>query len=298
MSTKTISITEVLYPIISVLSQGQKHLETTNLWVGINEKQKEFLAKYQGLFSQADSLKEIESLVSENVETINKFLKDHGFDIQLVLDNSGLPTFYVASILNVLVEWIQAGEITEIKSAGQTYPAFELKTEANRVSLIKRANHAQPIIEIQTKTQDIVCLTIYDGDQSKLEDLTNLIQAISVSSGSPCFDYSGVVIPMIDYNQEVDISWILKMEIKDKGGVPWFISQAKQQTKFRMNEKGARAESAVAAAITMRCCIMPPKPKLIIDKPFLLWIKRPGLDLPLFAGYFTQDSWKRPKNLD
>jgi hypothetical protein len=35
----------------------------------------------------------------------------------------------------------------------------------------------------------------------------------------------------------------------------------------------------------------------IIDRPFLLWIKRNGLEFPLFAALLCEDVWKEPKEL-
>ncbi|MDO8598851.1 MAG: hypothetical protein Q7S02_01975, partial [bacterium] len=60
---------------------------------------------------------------------------------------------------------------------------------------------------------------------------------------------------------------------------------------------GARAESAVAIAVTRGGSFEKPKPDLVIDQPFLCWIRRPGCRLPLFVGYFDTDSWKDPGSL-
>ncbi len=107
-----------------------------------------------------------------------------------------------------------------------------------------------------------------------------------------------VVFPMIEYNEVVDISWIRGMAARVPDGLPWYISQALQQTKFRMNEIGVKVESAVAMGMRLGYCPgPPPKPDLIIDKPFLLWISRPGMSHPLFIGYFVEKDWKRPEKL-
>ncbi len=54
----------------------------------------------------------------------------------------------------------------------------------------------------------------------------------------------------------------------------WKVLQALQETRFSMNEKGARAQSAVVVEIAPRS--MPTKSQLVIDGAFYLWIERPG----------------------
>ena len=64
-----------------------------------------------------------------------------------------------------------------------------------------------------------------------------------------------------------------------------------------MNEIGARAQSAVA--MTLRCASVMAEPKpIVIDRPFLLWIDRQGVDTPLFSGIFAEDVWEEPEGLD
>lgn len=71
------------------------------------------------------------------------------------------------------------------------------------------------------------------------------------------------------------------------------IRQALQETRFQMNEKGARAQSAVAIEICVKC-IQQPTPTFDITEPFYIWIERPGMSVPLFAAYVDQVDWKEP----
>jgi len=75
---------------------------------------------------------------------------------------------------------------------------------------------------------------------------------------------------------------------------PAIITQALQQTKLRMNEEGARAQSAVAIGV-LRGCL--PTYDYVIDWPFLFWITRPGISKPLFVAYVTEDDWKNPGDI-
>lgn len=48
----------------------------------------------------------------------------------------------------------------------------------------------------------------------------------------------------------------------------------------------------------MRSMASLPKPDLVIDRPFLCWIERPGIPVPLFLGHITEEDWKSPGSLD
>ena len=93
----------------------------------------------------------------------------------------------------------------------------------------------------------------------------------------------------------VDISWLQGLNTTDQKNLPWNISQAMQQTKFKMNCQGARVKSAVAIAVRMCASVMPNI--YTIDKPFLLWIEREGLDIPIMYAYLDKDTWKNPWSL-
>ncbi len=137
-------------------------------------------------------------------------------------------------------------------------------------------------------------MTIVDNPPSGFE-LVDLVNGIE-GDMQPLYNYDAVIFPMITYDQEVDISWIKRLYTIGNDGRIAKITQALQQTKFRMNEKGAKVESAVAMVVT-RECVMMSKPDLVIDRPFVLWIRRPGLSQPFFVGYFTKETWKKPESL-
>jgi hypothetical protein len=137
---------------------------------------------------------------------------------------------------------------------------------------------------------------------SKLEGLDLLEKCKGISDkGGESYKWGGLVFPMVDLDQEVDIEFFLEMffagtgtKTGDKGY--YKIKQAKQQTKFKMNHIGAKAESAAAFGFAFECVSMP-KPDLVINKPFYAWMTRKGLDVPYFAGYIDTSDWKDPGEL-
>jgi hypothetical protein len=107
----------------------------------------------------------------------------------------------------------------------------------------------------------------------------------------------GVAFPMVTYDEMVNISWVKGLATSNDPNSGWAVAEALQQTKFRMNEFGARVESAVA--MSFRCmAACAPDPWVVIDRPFILWIERKGIGMPLFCGSFSEDAWSNPGGLD
>jgi hypothetical protein len=290
------SQTTTLYPIVAILAEAEKVqlIKSNPTWQPKNDLQAEFLAKYYS-DGRADikNIPEIESIASWKVEEVNEFLRSRGYNFSL--QPTHLKSLAVASILNLLVNWTEEGEATTIKDVEEKeYPAVRLPD--NHVAFYSSLNHGQPIACLQTKSGDEVFLTIQDEPLANFQ-LLEKIQLLS-QSFRRSLDYSGIIFPMVDYDRRVDISWLLKISTLDIDNNPVFIDQIIQQTTLKMNEKGARVKSVVAASIVFTASADDFKPYLIIDKPFLIWFRREGLSLPLFAGYMTQEDWKKPANLD
>ena len=289
------SQTCVTYPIVAALLEAERHLKSeVGIW-GLDTKNHDMQAWFYDSYlsvcrGEISDLDEIKTKVSKKADVLNKFLKDNGFSIQL--DPFDPDGFGVVSILDVLVKWIKEGIVTDVECDGTKYPAVRLN---EGVSVHKSPNHNYPVAKINTKGgKDFVCMTILDEQKADFElvDLAIEISKSLVQDSS----YGSVVFPMINLNQEVDISWLLGMTILDEKGKNFFISQAKQQTKLRMNQHGARVESAVAIGMRKGCAVA--KKELVIDKPFLIWIEREGLQKPLFVGHLQTNCWKNPGSLD
>ena len=177
-----------------------------------------------------------------------------------------------------------------------TFPAVKLNaSEDNVVRFIDKSIHQFPIAGINTKSGDRVRMSVLgsiDKETFSISEKVEQLKKVAVRKNMGSCD--GVIFPMVDYNRQVDISWIKGMETGTKDD-DYFIAQALQQTMFRMNEKGARARSAVAMMLCRKCAS--PDDWIKIDKPFILWIERPGVDIPLFIGVFAEDVWKTPAEL-
>lgn len=294
MSTRTSTV----YPVLGCLQAIEDFLGLHKpdlgpcSWTPKTNGQQAFLKKYGSNIRETKQLDFLTSAASWQTENINRFLREHGFTIQLTpSDEPG--AFAVACILDVLLKWIAAKD-TFLQSGNVSYPAISIKGE-DGVSAVALPN-GNHLVSIRTKTDDVVSITMTSEPPPSVFGIpAKIYEVLEQAKDGYAVTVGSVTFPMVDLDVREDISFIVGLET----GNGYYIHEALQQTKYRMNEEGARAQSA--AAMGARCCmITAPEPKLniIIDKPFLLWIRRPTTKLPVFSGYFEQDSWKRPANLD
>ncbi len=286
------STTNTTYPIVAALVKAEDILGPNRQWQPVNATQSRFLKEFFASCRGEVGIPEIESIASWNVEVINRFLSERGFSIQLeALDDD---TFGVASVLDLLVEWMVEGIATTVTTSNmKSYPGVRI--DAKGISFFTVPGHSNPIAQIHTKNGDRVYLTMM-SDQPEGFDLVARAEELTTGRKA-CHVYGDLVFPMVDLDQRVNISWLLDMmTTRQNTGQRAWISQALQQTKLKMNQTGAHVKSAVAIAVSLEMFIQP-KPDHVINQPFLVWFERDGLSKPLFVGHITTDNWKNPGDL-
>ena len=284
--------TVVTYPLVAALVKAEDILGKNWVWTPINGMQSRFLADFFRVCrNEVLGIPEIQSIASWSAEEINTFLGRRGFDSQLQPFDSS--TFGMASVLDLLVEWVRKGKKTRVKCVldQQWYDAARLK---NGITYLRSSLHPHPIAAIATKTGDVVYMTKLD-DAPDGFDLVALAEQLANLSHR-VHEFGGLVFPMVDLNQQSEVSWILNMRTSTDDRPEAYISQAVQQTILKMNEKGARVKSASGGGVIV-LGTPKEKPDIFIDAPFLVWFKRPLLNKPLFVGYIATEDWKNPGSI-
>jgi hypothetical protein len=286
------SSTTVIYPIVTALVKAEEIIGPERAWQAVNSTQALFLSEFFASCRQESlSIAEIESIASFTADDINRFLRERGFRIQLAPFRRGGNgrELGIASVLDLLVDWFRPGTGTIVRGQdGKFYPAAHLGGAGS--SFHQAAHYRYPVAQLQTVSGDLVYLTRLESAPADFE-LLRIVQQLS-GSLQPIYDYRGVVFPMVDLKQEVDISWLLNLKTTSAEGEPVEVTQALQETHLAMNQEGARAKSAVALEVQITSTS--PEAALVIDGPFLVWFQRPGLTKPLFVGYITEEDWKNP----
>jgi hypothetical protein len=281
-----------IYTIVTAIKRAEEIMHLRKNWKSINKTQVHFLEDFLEI-CRKDNLKEIVLEVSDRADVINEFLKNKGFSI--MLQPFPANTLGFASVLDLIVEWLSLGEkvIIDAKNGGR-YDGVRIKKDI--VDFFESTVHGYRhiVAGIQTKSGDVVFITVPEEPVEGL-DLVELADDIFRNMDMLPGIYEGIRFPMVDVDITNDIGWLKGLSTTNETGIPVEITQAIQKVKIKMNEKGARFQSATAIAVTFKCVKMPQD--LIIKEPFLVWVGRHELEKPLMAAFVTEESWKNPGNL-
>jgi len=285
----------VVWPIVSALWAAIGFVGHDVSLLSINPVQQAFINRYVIKQDVLDHFKphELRSWASTDIGYLNDVLKEEGYDI--CLQETPDTAFGVVSILDIAVQWPCKGEPAALTSAqdNRTYPMVIMEPYKRNFHFEYKSAHYCPIVYCRTTTDDVVCMAMLNEVDQQLDAsaMLELIDKINncTTINKVLLRYDRLIFPMIKYESTVALGWLKGLRIGDYH----LIDQAVQQTKFSMDEVGAHAQSAVAAIIEEEMGKM--HYDFIIDKPFLLWIMRPGVQDPIFAAYLPCSCWQDPK---
>ncbi len=260
-------------------------------WKAINPDQQTAVTTLAALRSEHKKFanNELQGVGGNDAAVLNRILEEWGWDIRLTPFNP--QEVGAVAQIDVKVEWVKPGVEDAIWIKDAKFPAFKL---SRGVTFFKRAG-LKTGVQLETVSGDLFFAEPFEGQPPSGLGLIEYAKSFATSTISPLDGHrydNSVVLPCIDYHEEVDSDWLKKMETRAVRR--WEISQAKQQSSFRMNRFGARGKSGVAIAATTLSARPAP---LVFNKPFIAVTIRPGVSVPLFVTYLGYDSWKEPKEL-
>lgn len=286
------STTAVMYPIVSALIKAEEILGRNRLWrfEEGNKLQERFLAEFFGpCRSERFSTEEMETIVAWEAEKINQFLAERNIDVRL--KEFGPNSFGLASIQNMEVKWRTEGVATQLQdSTGKSFPAVNLVDD--ELQFYRSDHHAHPICRVPTTSGYDVFMTKFDQSLEHF-DLIAMAEELTLSRSPTYGEFGGLTFPMVDLNQEVDVSWLLNMYTFRELGGRAFIAQALQQTILKLDRLGAKVRSAFTAETALESKHIE-LPQMLIDSSFMCWFVRQHMRKPLFVGHITQDDWDQP----
>jgi len=254
-------------------------------WNPINEQQRRYLEIFEIARTEVGSIPEIEAKGSFVAEVLNAFLRVHGFSIEL--EAFAPDEFGVAAVFEVVLAWLETGKAhTIVRTDGKTYPGVLLEHDLPAFTV---PGHENPVIRLPTKTADIVYMTMIEKQADECAMIATARQCMATRQQTRT---TQVLFPMVDLDVKVALGWLKGMWTLPQSGPQLKVTQALRQTKVKMNEEGVRIQEAAAVGIAFAAVVLPHRH--VIDRPFLMWAERPGLSLPLFVGYITEEDWKKP----
>lgn len=293
LTDKTTTI--VTYPIAAALMAAEEFVIDSSGWNPVKVIQRDFLERfYTPCREEIPTIKEIKSIAHIDVEVVNNWLKEHDFAIQLdPFDENG---FGAAAMLDLLGLWLVKGKQTQIAvDDGTKYPGVRMDTGFTFNTV---GGSSDLVVALETGDQDVVYMMMNEKVPAGFE-MVSYVEEIMQNMTPVQRDYNAVAFPMIDLDEEGTLEWLLQLQLlipQDRFPF-YFIQQALQQTKLKMNQEGYRIKSVAAMAMVLGAAPSE-SPPYFINQPFLMWITRPGLSRPLFVAYLNTDVWKDPSGLE
>lgn len=236
------------------------------------------------------SATELRGWVSRDAKELTRIAQSEGFNVPF---NFGGNDLGLLAILQVAVKWLEEGIVKELTIQGRSVDGAKLTKGIEKAEL---KSYKYPIYRIQarpneqTKLTDVVYLCEADQELRGFA-LVEKIDGLRAALKDPkkiqrdFFRESQLTFPVTKIDIKEELEWLDNLTLTI-GGMPYYVSQAKQHAKFSMDEVGAEVE--VAFGVTGVKGGEPGK----ITEPFYVWIERPGCTVPIVYVYSTHDSWR------
>lgn len=277
------SISYSTHPLAAALEKVLEIVKEEN-WSGSNNtKQQELLSLIRRNIPSKDfEALTMQTIASRSTEVINSFLASNGFDIKL--GELGPNDLGIASILKILMTWKESCEHRIKGQDGILYQGVKIKEE---IKLLDSPYSRGYIAQIHSLEGFDIYLTTIPAKPVDEQELFALACKMSKTKNYEIpAKLDSVSFPEVEMDNQPDLSWLLGMSAGQN-----VITQAVMQTKFKLDKTGAKAEAAVAIAVTRSFNLQ--KNDLMIDQPFIAWIEKPGIELPVFVAWCDYDSWKK-----
>ena len=248
--------------------------------------QRAFLDRYNGAARQdllllPDTL--VSALVTTDKDLLNSWFAEHGFpDMNIRIPGKGIA---IGTVFDLLVDWQVPGKKKEIyfeREGGgyDHYQGVEMEKEVNAFSGFEVQNYNYPMFRLETRQGWQVYLV--ETDDQNIPDSHLPARARSLlAMPRQLAHYEKVSFPAVVMSASVDISWLKGLEVAGFG-----IDEAVKKIRLRLDDKGARAESAVAFVSRSASSA-----GYTIRRPFYVIFYKDGLNFPPFVALAAPDVW-------
>lgn len=251
-----------------------------------NTVQERFLRDLHAAPEDLARCPELRACAFRSPEAMGRFMGARNDEARAVaepVDGSAIPRLYAASRLSLRWEWTsRATPLQDV--SGVEYPGIHHKG----VGAFDAEGHEHPIarVDLRNPAGDAVWCTIGPEPADEL-DLLATVTALRGRARRRSED-AKLTWPAVDLRAEPDIGWIVGLELSRDARV----AAAVQRCEIQIDECGGRVEARTSMIVALG--FERPAPHIVIDRPFLFWIERPGLALPLVAAWIAQGSWRLP----
>lgn len=244
----------------------------------INDEQKKFLSRISDY--NARKIPELKTEVFTDADKARAFIGDESIQLK-----GGIVA---ASTLEVKMNWLKEGQrrVVYRPSDESIWQGFRVDNhEFYQVSGFKH----EDIAKLITDSDDEVFIQRYCHDRTDL--LAHVMKQMSKMRKVEN-RYNDVRIP----NVKLDRTFVddtLNGLWFDIDGKKSEIKETINKVKLDMNFRGVEVKSVFYCNIGCYSEIVTDGPvEYTVDRPFIMWIHRKGMDFPYFIGYITEQDWE------
>jgi hypothetical protein len=250
--------------------------------------QYDILQSLIGEYNQDPKIKEIMSMVTKNVDDINRFFEKAGLSIRMTGSNDG-DNLYIGTVLKLIFKWVKSGIDTTITTENEE--RFKGFYFGEGIQLYVANGEERPTIaELKTQNGDSVFM-LYRPEGIKIEPIQGYLDTMSLRLMEEIYNpqrYTSVTGKLAAPN----IGFSGRANVNELTGV-WtgmgLITQCVAENMTVLNKEGGKVITGVGMEESLGISW---DPYLYINGPFVVWVVRPGHKLPIYCAYFAPDSWE------
>jgi len=240
-------------------------------------------------------IKDLNVKISFDAEKLNKMLKEANFSGSI--EELGINKMGFVSILDKTTRWLEVADKCKIQTKVGEKPGFRLRSK--EVGIYEVDGYKKSIlVRPYSKTENNIWFFLHDDPNIKGVEMSKLAFDVMNKEHWVHSKYEGAKVPKIDFEVKPNIKWLTELMFHpDTQNIndAFFLNEAKQIFKLRMDEKGARVKVVTFGSGIIGSAIRVRKEILIIDRPFYGWWTQNYLEeLPMAPFYADYYCWKEP----
>jgi len=153
----------------------------------------------------------------------------------------------------------------------------------DQVDILHYSHMREAIVRLKSShPDDEIILASVEPESTLLETFNKVNRQIKQCEQTLYLGEKDVLqIPKLDLSIEHRYESLIELSLLNKGFEKWFITEARQDIRFRLDECGATLKSQ--AVFALKKCSAPNYKILVFNKPFLLYLKKKDGAYPYFA---------------
>ena len=249
-------------------------------WAGDSHLQQELLELYGRLGEGVMTLPNMDGAAFCARAEAEAWLRERGFAMEV--PDPGELEFLALGCQKLKLDWSETARWKVVASGSRSYAGFELDGWVHRAG-----------------DQDVAILVAKDGSRvmiAMVPEPTSPLAMIKAALGyqdqlsGEDREQAQITAPKVSVKTCPDVSVTEGLVADDPSLGTWKVLKACQMLEFDLDESGARVKEASYTQV--RWLGGRSRPRVVIDRPFLVWVMQPECSVPSFVGYITYDDWE------